>query len=130
MHNLRPSELGAIVWALSFGGRENCFHSLGMAKPYGYGVVKVSIIGSQMTGNDGSSTDIGSAMDAFIKLMEAEVGEGKGWASSTQIKSLLAMADPSKAEPATLRYPVLDRSRNDFAEIKKAKKVLKPVHST
>lgn len=130
VHNLRPSELGAIVWALSFGGRENCFHSLGMAKPYGYGVVKVSIIGSQMTGNDGSSTDIGSAMDAFIKLMEAEVGEGKGWASSTQIKSLLAMADPSKAEPATLRYPVLDRSRNDFAEIKKAKKVLKPVHST
>lgn len=127
VHNLRPSELGAIAWALSFGGRGNCFHSLGMAKPHGFGVVKVSVSGSQLTGNDGSSTDLGSAMEVFIKLMESEVSDAKGWASSAQIKSLLAMANPSNADPATLCYPVLEKTRNDFAQIKRDKRVLMPV---
>ena len=131
VHNLRPYELGAIAWALTFGGNRQCCHSLGMAKPYGYGVVKVSVRGSQLTGMDGSTTDMESAMEAFVKLMEAEVGDGRGWASSIQIKSLLAMADPSKADPASLRYPVLDGSNriNEFADIKKARKVLKQVNT-
>lgn len=127
LHNLRPSELGAIAWALTFGGSDRCCHSLGMAKPYGYGVVRVAIKGAQLKCIDGSDVDLASAMEVFVKLMESEVGLSEGWSSSIQIKSLLAMADPSRTDPSTLHYPILERSRNDFAEIKKARRVLKPV---
>jgi len=36
-HNLRKEELGALLSALTFHNTENTFHSIGMAKPLGYG---------------------------------------------------------------------------------------------
>lgn len=46
-HNLRPIEIGAIIDALEF--RE--YSNIGMAKPYGYGKIKVEIIKMQTNNN-------------------------------------------------------------------------------
>lgn len=44
-HNLRDYELGALLAAITFCMKQNkCFHSLGYAKPYGYGKLKVTNI--------------------------------------------------------------------------------------
>lgn len=42
-HNLMPEELGAIIWALVWGGNEHLRHSLGMGKPFGLGQVSIRI---------------------------------------------------------------------------------------
>ncbi len=42
-HNLMPEELGAIIWALEWGGNELLRHSLGMGKPFGLGQVSIFI---------------------------------------------------------------------------------------
>lgn len=39
--NLRPEELGLLLWAIRL--EEGCYQSVGMGKPYGYGRMKVSI---------------------------------------------------------------------------------------
>ncbi len=41
-HNLKPQELGALLSALTFhGNSDKCFHLMGMAKPLGYGKLKL-----------------------------------------------------------------------------------------
>ena len=40
--NLRPHELGALLWALTLpGGGDRCRHRIGMGKPYGMGVIHI-----------------------------------------------------------------------------------------
>lgn len=39
--NLRPEELGLLLWSLRL--EEGCYQSVGMGKPYGYGRMKLSI---------------------------------------------------------------------------------------
>lgn len=44
-HNLKPEELGALLSALTFHrNRDKCFHQIGMAKPLGYGKLKLADI--------------------------------------------------------------------------------------
>lgn len=42
-HNLKEIELGALLSALTFHGKSECYHSLGCAKPLGYGKSKLTI---------------------------------------------------------------------------------------
>ena len=42
-HNLMPEELGAVLWALEWGGNGELRHSLGMGKPFGLGQVSIHI---------------------------------------------------------------------------------------
>lgn len=42
-HNLKPAELGALIWAITWNNKPNCFHGLGLAKPNGYGKVQCHI---------------------------------------------------------------------------------------
>lgn len=39
--NLYPEELGLLLWSLKL--EDNCFHNIGMGKPYGYGRIKINI---------------------------------------------------------------------------------------
>jgi CRISPR-associated protein (TIGR03986 family) len=41
--NLTEVELGALAWVLTLDGDERLYHMLGMGKPYGLGVVKVTV---------------------------------------------------------------------------------------
>jgi len=42
-HNLRPVELGALYWAMTFGDNPKCRHGLGMGKSFGFGQVGLTI---------------------------------------------------------------------------------------
>jgi CRISPR-associated protein (TIGR03986 family) len=122
-HNLRPEELGAVVWALTWGGNEKLRHSIGMAKPYGFGSVQIKITSKE------EEIKLDSVCKAFTDLMQRRLQEERklDWQSSAQIKLLLAMADPEAKPEMKLEYPRLEMEGvNDFADYKKAKKVLLP----
>lgn len=109
-HNLRPVELGALLWILDFGGRDELRHALGMGKPYGLGQVQLSLNekSSRLIANDRAAlahletADILTASkQVFLNYMNqvwetvAEVtSRNATWESSPQVVSLLAMADP------------------------------------
>ena len=129
LHNLKPQELGALLWALSWGGAGNLRHGLGMAKPYGYGsvVVRLQEEGTELRWCDPSregSPDPQACQKAFEEHMESwsqRVGLPGGWKDSPQIKALKALADPRSEWGFEVAYPVLDSNRrvNDFVQSKK-----------
>ncbi|NLI30986.1 MAG: TIGR03986 family CRISPR-associated RAMP protein [Nitrospiraceae bacterium] len=43
VHNVRPVELGGLLWALTWGGNPKLVHSLGMGKAFGYGQVSITV---------------------------------------------------------------------------------------
>jgi CRISPR-associated protein (TIGR03986 family) len=47
VHNLRKAEIGALIWALTFGeqesGNDNFWHRIGMGKPFQWGAIKIRI---------------------------------------------------------------------------------------
>ena len=91
-HNLREVELGALLVALTFYGNENIlFHSLGMAKPLGYGKVKLSILSEE-------KLDLKKLMDLFVYTVEEDIKD-LNWKGSEQIKELFTMAHEQKNEP-------------------------------
>lgn len=105
VHNVRPDELGALLWALNFGEHPNARHLLGMAKALGYGRVKISVRSCELKRNlDWSDLDI-RELDrlraGFERTMEAWCrGEGQvrgGWAQSAQVAELIACATPLPA---------------------------------
>jgi len=42
-HNLKRVELGALISTITFANGDNCYHSIGLGKPYGYGKTKINI---------------------------------------------------------------------------------------
>lgn len=111
-HNLRPAELGALVWALKLGGGNGLRHSLGMGKPYGMGQVRVDIdeaAADLITNRPGDKPDALAAYSkAFEDCMQAWHGAhvGSEWRSSPQVSALLAMANPANESewPGGLEY--------------------------
>lgn len=127
LHNMLPAEVGAIIWALTWGGRPHLRHSFGMGKPFGFGQATITIDSStsNLFDMNGESITVESTLESYRNLMQHFAG--KDWEKSREVEQLLAMADPSAAPaPDKLKYPVLTvkPNRNDFAEIKKQGKVL------
>jgi CRISPR-associated protein (TIGR03986 family) len=127
-HNLLPQELGALVWALDFGGRPECRHGLGMAKAFGYGGVTLRVVGGAIVPNDPLrprtelEDALGQAREAFIGYMEKAL-QGR-WAVSPQIHQLVTMAMP--VNDPDLRHMLISHPqyRNEFAGVKQAGKAL------
>lgn len=125
-HNLKPEELGALLWVMTFGGREELNHSLGMGKPFGFGQVGLSIDhqASVLRPNDPTQEKevlneqrCADLTAQFETLMDAWLAENRTvsqrlqrWEETPQLANLLAMACPEAAtefEAATgsaLRY--------------------------
>jgi len=142
-HNLRPAELGALVWALTWGSNATLRHSMGMGKPYGYGNVAVQITGANLTHNSDPAQDfavdrnpqattqkLAFAVDALTAMMKAKVSQ---WPNTTELKELYAMANPAVGDTAALqeklRYPMLNslKDGNEFKNIKNNnRKLAKP----
>ena len=135
-HNLRAAELGALVWAISWGGDEQLRHSLGMGKPYGYGSVALQITGAEVIHNTQSSEDFsvagnsGVAMDGLRFATEALAtllrSKGINWPDTPELKELRAMANPVVGDQAAraqmLRYPQLNgKGFNEFKNNKNLK---------
>jgi len=112
IHNLRRAELGALIWALTWGDQENLRHGLGMGKPFGLGQISIDIKPESWqqlrpTHPQGTVPSKEECQQAFVEMMEKawEYAERSGpkknvpikWADSIQLKQLLAMADPELA---------------------------------
>ena len=121
LHNVRPAELGALLWALELGEGETDAperrHSLGYARPFGFGAVTLRVVGNGLRrAADGEPASLAEAREAFAAYQAGWWGEG--WEGSEQVVQLLAMADPGQAAGRDLTYMVLDGQRNEFAAAK------------
>lgn len=105
-HNLKPEELGALLWALTWGDDESLRHSLGMGKSFGFGQTHIEIDteASRLMPNDPAQAalTLSSATrqhyrQCFEDHMENHALAHGGWRVSPQIANLLAMANPSAA---------------------------------
>jgi len=118
LHNLKKAELGAIAWALTWGGDNRLRHSLGMGKSMGYGIASISIASADV--------DWQGAMKEFEALMGREFGGN--WIKSEQMEQLLAMANP-QVTPQCGKLEHLELGMNGpnrFSDAKKAKLALLP----
>ena len=88
-HNLRPIELGAILYAILLQ-KQSC-HSLGFAKPLGYGVCKYDIIAAK--GFDIERTE--EYIRSFVDYMESQI---PNYSKCPQIKELFLMLNPNKTD--------------------------------
>ncbi|HDN27048.1 MAG TPA: TIGR03986 family CRISPR-associated RAMP protein [Thioploca sp.] len=111
LHNLRPAELGALIWALTWGDNPSLRHGLGMAKPFGFGQISLHLKDDswqnlRSTNPNGTVPNRDTCLQAFVDLMEEawakaqRTGPKKDaqvkWVESEQMTQLLAMADPEK----------------------------------
>jgi len=128
-HNLRPAELGALLWAITWGNDAQLRHGLGMGKPFGYGQVRFDIDWSATrlrpnTDAFGDGRPIDPAQDsaAFIAQMEQATEPHGGWRNSLQLQALLAMADPRRAAdfPGELRHMRLEHCNDPHSGRKQA----------
>jgi CRISPR-associated protein (TIGR03986 family) len=104
-HNLHKIELGALLWALQWDGEDDCYHSVGMGKPFGWGQATVKVDKPRFnTPVEGETDYIGVFTGAMNKVV-------KGWRNSDQIKSLLEMARAVHG-PEVIRQMVLGEFRD------------------
>lgn len=128
-HNLLPEELGALVWALTWGGGERYRHALGMGKPFGMGQVKLHISSCRIVPNrpERAAPSLEACMALFAAHMEAAHAAGNGqksWCASKEIRTLLAMANPAVGASQTLAHLPQDERNNAFLRAKKDSLVL------
>ncbi len=120
LHNVRQAELGALLWALDFGGEPECRHTLGLARGLGYGVCRFEILGVELRDMaDQPFTDLDAARRAYCDLMEefaTRRGIPGGWAGSRALFELRALARPLPAGSPDGRHLLLDHpeDRNQF----------------
>jgi len=109
-HNLKPVELGALLWSMTWDGDAGLRHGLGMGKPFGFGQVTFAIDheNSKIIPNDPAlhpvSADenaLSELRDQFTNRMEQVVRElendESSWREGERILNLLAMADPESS---------------------------------
>lgn len=110
-HNLRPVELGALLWALSFGDAKafgahdngaRLRHRLGMGKPFGLGEVEIEIAG--LTVDEATTPEPMDLLDAFTDHMERAYPKPGVWAKSPQVRAILKAANPHENRGAELAY--------------------------
>lgn len=111
-HNLRPVELGALLWIIDFGGYHELRHALGTGKPYGLGQVELKLCTgqSQVIPNDRTAlqdmpTDkllqackqiFVSYMDGVWQTAASTTDKNRLWENSPQVENLRKMADPQE----------------------------------
>lgn len=131
-HNLRPVELGALLWALSFGD-EAAFgedpaaikkrHRLGMGKPLGLGEVAIHVTGlTTEAACPARATAIPKDAATFVRAFEVHMRDAYGeWSESKQVKALLKAADPAENSGAPLEYMTL----KEYQEAKRSSEYLR-----
>lgn len=110
VHNLLAQEVGALLWVLTHGGREDRRHMLGRAKPFGAGQMRVEAIALEaLAGHDAAADarlvpqadgrvpvqpflkDFVTAMDAAL----AAAGASGRWIARPEVQDWLGLADPA-----------------------------------
>lgn len=118
IHNLRPVELGALLWAIGLGedvlspaSDRQHNHGIGMGKPFGFGRCALRVSSGEIEANRGSSACFGEpAFDEMLRLslaafadhMERHYAEAAGaqgeiaslsWSGSPQIQALKTLTN-------------------------------------
>lgn len=136
-HNLKCEELGALLWALTWGGDQELRHSLGMGKPFGFGQISIELKHSQSRLfpnaadtqrhaiclnekiEDELMNAFSEAMDVVVKHYEKS---GLSWSETPQLRNLTAMATPNKAKTpegsADKGYTLRNMELNEFTSAK------------
>jgi CRISPR-associated protein (TIGR03986 family) len=102
-HNLRPVELGALLWSLRMGLPEGrAVHRLGGGKSFGAGEVRFDLGAVELV--LGTAKDVDAYIAVFADYMEAVFRsnpglEGDGWARCPQVQALVKAATPGAAGP-------------------------------
>lgn len=102
-HNLKKEELGALLWAITWGEDKTLSHAVGMGKPYGFGQIKAEISSLECLYNHSDDNEYKEVsenkrkvwMKFFTDYMEKKI---IGWGSCTQLNELKEMANPKNAE--------------------------------
>lgn len=103
-HNLRPVELGALLWVLDFGGRTHLNHQIGIGKPYGLGQIKLAVTHSKLRRNDAKQIDdnelfLNACKQEFVDYMQGIFEAfGENWERSDTLNALFAYATVSNAD--------------------------------
>ena len=71
-HNLKPEELGALIFAMQITNEQPIFHQLGMAKPYGLGKVKFDSVKLNLVNNQ--SEEIDTLVEKFKNYLTNRIG--------------------------------------------------------
>ncbi|MEJ2744043.1 MAG: TIGR03986 family CRISPR-associated RAMP protein, partial [Gammaproteobacteria bacterium] len=112
LHNVREVELGALLWALEWGGNAGLSHALGMGKPGGYGQIRIQV--NDLSGLKHNQGHPVQPAEHYRELFETWMNQfckkqmGIAWRETEQLRQLIAMADveqakrPIKLEPMTL----------------------------
>ncbi|WP_295421264.1 TIGR03986 family CRISPR-associated RAMP protein [Sulfurovum sp.] len=119
--NLKECELGALIATLTFMGEVKCHHKIGMAKPFGFGTVKVSL--EKIVYTQSNEMTVDKAMESFVtcmnKYMKINLREEK------RIKALFSLSSYGTPK-RQLEYMEL----KDFANKKKARFALPSIIET
>ena len=122
-HNLRPFELGALIQAVDLLGEEDVFHSIGYAKPFGYGKIKVQ----QIDLNEDQDNTRNIFEETLKKKAGIEIVDDDNMYNPV-IAQLLFLASNDYNQNKTNRYPYMgDKSKgikNEFKIIKEENKNL------
>lgn len=123
--NLRPFELGALVSAITFHGNSGHFyHSIGSAKPYGFGKLRVEI--SNLKDVQPFMKHFEWTINDHLKKLDSDKFINQG-----AIIELVSMASNPENPLVNelLKYPLLEvvkdgKKHNEFNDYKKDKKFL------
>ena len=120
-HNLRDFELGALIAAITFCNQHSsCFHSLGIAKPFGYGKLRVNNFSVKLTMGENHENDY---YHAFIERICTRLHFTNEQDYLKSISYLFKIANGSNHSQKVIRYPIMNAK--EFESIKNLKLSLK-----
>ncbi len=109
-HNVKPQELGSLLWALTLGGlsqndADSFHHSLGMGKPYGFGQVHIELFDftpiKDYSGREYSPEDLLLSFETYVKN---KIGHQSQFTDNITIKEFLASRYNHKNEDFTNNF--------------------------
>lgn len=115
-HNLRDYELGALLAAITFCNKQNeCFHSLGYCKPFGFGKIRVNEINILSSDNNIDFTLLNKKfLDVICNRCKISTAE---WQKS--VEKLFLISSGKFDLNKSIRYP--NMQGKEFNSIKKQK---------
>jgi len=104
LHNLNITEIGALLWTLTFGNRPQNSHILGKGKAFGLGLVNIEIEKEEIISNfpDQDEYNFDAAILAFEQWA---TGQLMRWNESDQIKELLALTHANYGDGVLANHP-------------------------
>ncbi|MHA1769492.1 MAG: TIGR03986 family type III CRISPR-associated RAMP protein [Candidatus Thorarchaeota archaeon] len=120
--NLAAAELGALIWSLEL--EDGMYHRLGMAKPYGFGSVAITIrkdgfmlcdMAKRYSTKEASSyepVDYEEFVECFKAAMQKVYGDFESLANITDLRSLLSGPD----DGVPIHYPTCKRTDSENNE--------------